>query len=69
MIKLAAMLLTHRSYSRGRDNLIDADLSQFAEAYPDLRPVLEETQFLRHEAERLERQVDVLTEQKRVLKD
>ena len=58
MTKLAATLLTHRSYSRGRDNLIDADLSQFAEAYPDLLPVLEETQYLRYEVERLERQQD-----------
>lgn len=52
--KLAATLMNHRSYRRGLDSLIDADLTQFAEAFPDLRPVFEELQFLRHENERLE---------------
>ena len=50
----AATMLTHRSYSRGQASLIDADLSQFAEAYPDLRSVFEELQFLRHEVDNLE---------------
>lgn len=51
---LAATMLIHRSYSRGQDNLIDADVTQLAEAYPDLRPVFEELQFLRRENDRLE---------------
>lgn len=57
MTKLAATMLTHRSFSRGQDNLIDADLTQFAEAYPELRVVFEEVQFLRHENENLEREI------------
>ena len=51
--KLAATMMAHRSYSRGQDNPIDADLSHLAEAYPDLRPVFEELQFLRHENDHL----------------
>lgn len=57
MTKLAATMLTHRSFSQGQDNLIDADLTQFAEAYPELRVVFEEVQFLRHEIENLEREI------------
>lgn len=52
--KLAATMMTHRAYSRGADSLHDADLTQMADTWPDLRPVFEELQFLRREKDRLE---------------
>lgn len=50
----AAMMLTHASYSKGREVLIDADLVQMAEVYPELRPVFEEAQFMRNDLEALQ---------------
>lgn len=37
----------------GRSTMLDNDLDRLATEHPDLRPVFEETQFLRKEVERL----------------
>lgn len=55
---LSAALMAHRSYRRGSDNLLDDDLCRLSDAYPDLKDVFEELQFLRHENERLESESD-----------
>lgn len=52
--RLSAVLMTHRAYMRGRDNLMDADLTRLVEMYPDLSAVLEELQYLRRERDYLE---------------
>lgn len=52
--RLPAILMTHRAYLRGRDNLMDADLTRLVEVFPDLSPVLEELQYLRRQHDYLE---------------
>lgn len=60
--KHASMMLAHRSYNHGSDNVMDSDLVQLAEAYPDLRPVFEEVQFLRRENAALEEDIQATRE-------
>lgn len=55
---LIVTMMVHNSYSHGRLNVIHGDLTRLAEAYPDLRPVFEELQYLRSKVEMLEDDVE-----------
>ena len=46
-------LMLHGMEAKGRDTVLDNDLDLLAQAHPDLRAVLEETQYLRNETARL----------------
>lgn len=57
--KFAATMMAHRSYCRGQANVIDGDLAGLVDAYPDLRLVFEEVQYLRTREDELELALEI----------